>query len=133
MKNVIILLSLFSLGWLGCGDDKDKVLGSNDNDVINIVRVGYFADHPSPEQTIGQAVEDFFGNPKWVSLVAEDGNTYVNLTGKITFLDEEVDALVQFRVDKEAGTFIINAFEMNGIPQNDAMKLGLVEALYEED
>jgi hypothetical protein len=133
MKKVIAVLCIIQFIAVACGDNKDKVLGSNDNAVISIVKQGHFSGHIAPERNIGQAVDNFFGNPRWMSLIGEDGKTYVNLTGKMRFLDEEVDALVQFQVDVEAGTFELNAFEMNDIPQNNIMKLGLIEALYEED
>ena len=112
-----------------CGDDKG--VGAGDDRALTIVKDGNFAGYP--DHTVGEAVSCFFGSPKWASVQGEDGNTYVNLTGRMTFLEEPVDALVQFRVDKDAGTFEVNAFELNDIPQANAMTLALVEALYGED
>ena len=124
------LVTIVAMTVIACGDD-DKVVGAGDDRALSIVQDGHFTDHP--EYSVGEAVACFVGNPKWSSLEAEDGNTHVNVTGRITFLDEPVDALVQFRVDKDAGTFALNAFELNDIPQNDLLKLALIEAMYGED
>ncbi len=131
MRTKWMFLALVVAGiGAACGDD-DKVVGAGDDRALSIVQDGHFTDHP--EYSVGEAVACFVGNPKWSSLEGEDGNTYVNVTGRITFLDEPVDALVQFRVNKDAGTFALNAFEMNDIPQNDLLKLALIEAMYGED
>ena len=113
----------------GCGDD--KVVGSGDDRALSIVQDGNFTGHD--DYTVGQAAACFFENPKWTSLKAEDGSNYVNLTGGMTFAGEPVEALIQFRVDKDAGTFVINAFEIDDAPQDDALKLSLIEAMYGED
>jgi hypothetical protein len=72
------------------------------------------------------------GNDRALSIV-QDGNTYVNLTGRMTFNGVPADASLQFCVDTDAGTFEMNAFEINDIPQSDAMKLTLIEVMYGDD
>ena len=130
MRITRMLLAVATVAVAACGDD-DTVVGAGDDRALSIVQDGHFTDHP--EYSVGEAVACFVGNPKWSSLEGEDGNTYVNVTGRITFLDEPVEALVQFRVDQDAGTFELNAFELNAIPQNNLMKLALIEAMYGED
>jgi hypothetical protein len=73
------------------------------------------------QKTVGQMASDYFGGPSWESGVADDGRTYVNLTGQITFNEKPVDAAIQFLVHKSQERFEVNAFEMNGIPQNILM------------
>ena len=58
------------------------------------------------------------------------GSISVNATGKITYMDKEVKAEIQFIVNKDNGTFNMNAFEMNGIPQNVFMVAGLINKMF---
>ena len=51
----------------------------------------------------------------------------------MTYLDEPVDALVQFTAPMtDYASFEIAAFELNGIPQNAFMISGLVIAMCDE-
>ena len=95
------------------------------------VKDGNFTGYP--DHTVGQAAACFFGTPKWSTLTGKDGATYVNLEGRMTLGGEPVDALLQFRVDKSAQTFQMNAFEIDDVPQNDARKLELIAVLFGED
>lgn len=56
-----------------------------------------------PDTTVGDAFEEFF-----------------------------VDALVQFYVDED-GDASMQAFEMNGIPQDEDMQDALIEVIFEDD
>ena len=96
---------------------------------VTIVKNGTLNSYPN--KTIGEAVNSFFGNPKWKKIIADDGHTYVNAEGKITYMEKEVNAAIQFRIYKETNTFEINAFEINGVPQNNFMLYGLLSKMYE--
>lgn len=98
---------------------------------INRIQEGTFND--CSKATIGDLVDNFFSNPKWEAIEATDGNNYVNLSGGMTYLDEPVDALVQFTAPMtDYASFEIAAFELNGIPQNVFMISGLVIAMCDE-
>ena len=94
-----------------------------------IVRAGSF--DACKGATVDGMVKGFFGSPSWATIKADDGNTYVNIKGAMTFMEKPVTGLVQFRVDKNTGRFETNAFEMNGIPQNGLMLYGLLTKLCE--
>lgn len=97
--------------------------------VVQIVQDGSLEGYPS--KTLGEAVDGFLQNPRWEHVRGEDGNDYVNITGKASFMDSTVDMLLQYRVDRDSESFELQAFEMNGIPQNMLMYTGLLSAMYE--
>jgi hypothetical protein len=97
---------------------------------IKMIKEGKLNNYP--EKTIGEAVDGFFGNPKWEKLIAEDGLTYVNVSGKMTFMEKEVDGLLQFKISESGDRFEVNSFEMNEIPQNKLMLVGLINKMFEE-
>lgn len=117
---VIIVIAIASGGGGSTGDPE----------IISMVKNGHLSEYP--RKTIGEAFNNFFGSPRWGAIVAEDGNDYVNVTGKIMFQEKKVNAAVQFKVDKDAGTFEINAFEINEVSQMNIMLIGLLENIYEE-
>lgn len=100
---------------------------------IKIVKSGHFDNHP--EKTVGEAIEGFMSSPQWESGTGIDGETkgktLVNVKGKITFMEKEVTAALQFIVDTTKETFQLNAFELNGIPQNPFMTVALIEKMFE--
>ncbi len=118
---VIIVIAIASGGGGG---------STGDPEIISMVKNGHLSEYP--QKTIGEAFNNFFGSPRWGAIVAEDGNDYVNVTGKIMFQEKKVNAAVQFKVDKDAGTFEINAFEINEVSQMNIMLIGLLENIYEE-
>ncbi len=121
-NHTFILLAFLFLG--GClGDSKE----------IQIVKNGHFNNYPS--KPIGEAVDQFFGNPTWESGTGIDGETkgktLVNVGGRMTYMEKEVQGKIQFVVNKETGVFEIQAFEMNGIPQNRLMMAALLEKMFQ--
>ncbi len=89
--------------------------------------------------TIENRVNNFFSNPKWEAIQADNGMDYVNLYGGITFMEKPVDAAVQFSGlslyelmnPSEVVSVSIVAFELNEIPQNQMMISSLVFAMCE--
>lgn len=102
---------------------------SSQSAVVQMVQNGTLADYPS--QTLGDAVDSFLRNPRWEHIRGEDGNDYVNITGKASFMGSTVDMLLQYRVDRDSGSFELQAFEMNDVPQNMLIYTGLLSAMYE--
>lgn len=98
---IAVIVGIF--GFLGGDSDAD------------MVENGYL--DSCPEYTFGEMANAFLNNPKFESLVADDGYVYVNLTGGFTYDGKPVNGLVQFSV-KVDDSFEYQAFEINGQPQN---------------
>jgi hypothetical protein len=110
----LILISGVLLLLAGCGSDS----------AIDLVKNGNMDN--CPQKTLGQMANDYMDSPSWESLVADDGLTYVNLRGGITYDGIPVTALVQFLVNENTNRFEINALEINNLPQNMFMAIGLL-------
>lgn len=116
---VVAVLILFSV----CAGNSD----------ISLVKKGYFFSYD--EMTVGEAIDNFFANPEWSSGEPVDkvlkGYTLVNCKGGITYYGDYAEAEIQFLVDKDDGSFVLHAFEINGVPQSDYMIEGLIESMFE--
>lgn len=97
----------------GCGDSAE----------IKMVKNGTL--QMCPGSTVDQMVDGFMGDPSWESGKSDDGKEFVNAVGKITLQEKPVTAKVQFLIDKKQNSFQFNAFELNDIPQNNLMAMGL--------
>lgn len=95
---------------------------------ISMVKNGTLANFPN--KTIGEAIEGFMGNPHWDTILGNDGNKYVNVTGSISYMQEEVRAAIQYRLNDNDNSFQINALEFNGIPQNGLILAVLLDKMY---
>lgn len=82
------------------------------------------------EKTLEEAIDGFMGSPKWEAIKADDGNVYVNVKGTILYQEKEIEAIIQYKVNKD--TFEFNALEFNEIPQNMFMYFGLINKMYEK-
>jgi hypothetical protein len=106
--------------------------GCGDSSAIKLVKSGNFN---GCHKTVEQAVNDFFGSPKWDSGTGSDGPTkgltLVDLQGRVELYGKEVTAVLQFIVDEKNGTFEAHALEVNGVPQPPIMILGLVSKMCE--
>jgi hypothetical protein len=103
-------------------------LGISNNQTVNEVKNGYLTLYP--DKTLGEAINGFFGNPKWESIKATDGNIYVNITGKITSNGQLADAILQYEIDNS--TFVFHSFEINGVPQNMLMYSQVLDEMYKK-
>lgn len=111
--NRILLLIVVALALVGC-----------DSDEVKMVKGGTL--HSCPNKTIEQMVDGYMGSPSWESLVADDGNSYVNIKGRITYSDKPVTATVQFLVEPQNQTFQFQAIEINDVPMNGLLGLSLL-------
>lgn len=123
----VILIAILSL-ISGIGS-KFPIDNLPDDEYVVMVKNGKLKGYPN--KTIGKAINSFFSKPKWKHIVDNKGKHYVNATGGITYANKPVNAMLQFKVNKEKGTFTINAFEMNGVPQNKLIYLSLIEKIFE--
>lgn len=116
---------------------RDRARARSEPKAVHIVKSGYFTSHPAPAKDIGDAVNAFFGDPKWESGIGTDpdpetqGKTLVNIKGKVRFMGKDVDAALQFVVNEDTGAFQARSLEFNGIPQNQLMLVGLIDKMYE--
>lgn len=102
--------------------------GGRGDKYVQMVRGGILDGYP--QKTVGEAFDDFLDNPKWESGVSEDGERFVNVKGGILYLNKEAELAVQFFVDEKNEAFQYNACEINGVPQNNLIFWGLLEAVY---
>ena len=117
MRKIIVIFFLFFIN--ACGQTPEVLM----------VQGGKLESCPS--KTIEQMVDGFMGFPSWESLVAEDGNNYVNISGDITYAGKPIKALLQFKVNKDE-TFEYNALEYNGVVQNNLESMNLLTTMCEE-
>ena len=85
-----------------------------------------------PQATVKELVNNYVQSPKWKAFVATDGEDYVNIEGEITYYEQPVDMVLQFKVDKNRDIFEVNAFEINKIPQNILMQNALLQNMCDE-
>jgi len=104
------------------------VMNGGMNSEISMVKNGTLSGYPN--KTVGEAVEEFFGDPNWQAILGNDRNKYVNVTGSISYMQEEVRALMQFKLNVKNNSFEINALEFNGIPQNRLILTALLDKMY---
>ncbi len=105
-------------------------LRDSDSD-IEMVRSGSFIDFP--QVAVGDAIDNFFGNPEWQSFVDGRGKLhYVNVTGTITYANQPAKAVIQFAVNPKTGAFNTRSLEINGEPQNAYILTALIEKMLTE-
>lgn len=146
MKKFVVFLLIISSLLTGCSTDfnnkyvqmvkgaissllTDLSIGSN-NKYVQMVKGG----HPNswPNITYEAAFSAFFGSPEWKYFKTKDGKKIVEFTGKCTYHDVPVNALLQFIVDEQAGTFEAAHLSFNEVPQNKLICLSLIEKAFDE-
>ena len=85
-----------------------------------------------PQATVKEMVNNYVPSPKWSAFVADDGEDYVNIEGEITYMDEPVDMVLQFKVYTDNDTFEVNAFEINDEPQNIFIQAAFLDVMCSE-
>ena len=83
-----------------------------------------------PNYTVGTLVENYMGDPEWESGQSNNGNTYVNISGNITFLDKPARGVLQLLINDNGFSF--HAFEINGEPQSDIIAMVLLNNMCED-
>ena len=85
------------------------------NKNIQIVQNGYL--EAIPDQKIGPAFKEFFGEPKWTSFTSTDNKEVVEFTGKCRWNGEPADFKMQFIMLKD-GNFRVGAMKVNDKSMN---------------
>jgi hypothetical protein len=95
---------------------------------VSLVKNGHLEGYP--DVTVGHLADHFLESPQWSAGEDDNGDRFVNVSGKMTYMDKPVQALIQFTIHEER--FDLHAFEMNGIPQNNLWKAEFFAKVYEE-
>lgn len=117
MQKIFILLTLTILFMASCFDSSEN---------INIVKNGSFYSYP--DITVGKMVNTIFEKVNWEEIIADDGNSYVNMYG---YTEDDDEVLIQFRIkyrDNLEKYWEVNAMEMNGEPTTTR---GIANDLYD--
>ena len=85
------------------------------NKNIQIVQNGHL--DAIPNQKIGPAFKEFFGEPKWTSFTSTDNKEVVEFTGKCRWNGEPADFKMQFIMLKD-GNFRVGAMKINDESMN---------------
>ena len=85
------------------------------NKNIQIVQNGHL--DALPNQKIGPAFKEFFGEPKWTSFTSTDNKEVVEFTGKCRWNGEPADFKMQFIMLKD-GNFRVGAMKINDESMN---------------
>ncbi|MCC5911647.1 MAG: DUF4339 domain-containing protein [Clostridiaceae bacterium] len=110
-------------------DNPSLNFGTGNSTAINMVQEGRLDLYP--DVTLGDMIDGFFENPKWSSIIADDGNRYINVEGKILFDGRTKNVAIQYQLDTSSGRFEFHALEIDDIPQNILVYFGLIESMYE--
>jgi len=102
---------------------------SNSSKNIDIVRNGYLESYK--HMTLGEALNGYLESPNWEEIDADDGNKYINITGKCLYLDKEVDVVVQYLIYEDSYEFEYNALAFNGVAQDIFVYGELIDNAFE--
>ena len=85
-----------------------------------------------PNTTYGEAFNNFFGNPRWSHFESDDSQQVVEFTGDMEYGGTPVNALIQFVIDAENGTFEATFLSFNEVPQTQMMLWTLINTVFGE-
>jgi len=80
-----------------------------------------------PDRTLEQMVNSYFGKPKWEAIESDNGLSYVNIVGDITFLNKPAKVLIQYLDESDGIEF--NAMELNGVALNEEYYSDIMEKM----
>lgn len=115
-------LSLILTGAATC------LLMGCDSSEVQMVKGGTL--HSCPNTTVEQMVDSYMANPDWESITSSDGDSYVNISGDISYAEKDVRATLQFKIDQQ--TFEFQAFEINDVPMNSLLAMSLLAQMCSE-
>lgn len=151
---LIIVLIISNTGCSSQGENYNSITGDAIDQASNLVQmedenvimVKKGCPESFPGITYEDAFGDFFSNPTWKYFKGTskgpdddgDGNPdftsenidVVEFTGRCSYMDVDVKALIQFVLDKKNGTFEAYCLSLNDIPQNGLMLVSLIEKAF---
>ena len=99
------------------------------NKNIQIVQNGHL--DAIPNQKIGPAFKEFFGEPKWTSFTSTDNKEVVEFTGKCRWNGEPADFKMQFSMLKD-GNFRVGAMKINDESMNILESAAIMKKIISE-
>lgn len=132
----------------GCSEDDvvDQVANVEQALDENVLMVKNGSPNAYPDKTYGETFDNFFGSPTWKYFVGtqdgpdDDGDgepdytkenvDVVEFTGYCMYKDVRVKALIQFELDKDAGTFEASYLSFNDVPQNGLTLAALLDTAF---
>lgn len=108
--SVIVIILLF----FACGESK----------YVKMVKKGSMAFCSG--YTVEELANNFMGSPKWKH-INHKGNDYVNVSGDITYDGKPANGALQLWIKNDV--FGYQAFEIDGVPQNDFMAQNLLNQM----
>lgn len=102
---VLVLISIFLVLRIGL------------NNTVEIVVVKQGIIKICPNHSVKEMIDNTMTSPTWTSGRAGGSIYFVNVVGDINFENKKSKALIQFKIDKKAGTCDYQALEINGVAQ----------------
>ncbi|MBQ7264671.1 MAG: hypothetical protein IJS61_01080 [Firmicutes bacterium] len=148
------LLTMVTLCLLLCACSSNSVVSDATDQVANVVqadnenvlKVKNGTNSNYPDITYGEAFGSFFSSPTWKYFKGtqegpdDDGDgkpdytkedvDVVEFTGRCTYRDVEVKALLQFVLDKDTDTFQATFLSFNDVPQSSLIMIALLEKAF---
>lgn len=112
------------------GDALTGAQNAGDSEDVYVMAVKSGALYDYPDETIGDAFNDFFSDPEWKSFVSDDGRTIVEFNGGCTFDGEDAQCCIQFEVFED-GTFETDYADIDGMSLNSFDIDVMYETIYE--
>ena len=112
MKKLVFILSMILIS--ACGQTPEVLM----------VQGGTLGSCQS--KTVKEMIDGFMGSSIWESITADDGASYVNISGDIMYAEKPVRAKIQYKLNADE-TFEFSALEFNDIPQNGFIAMGLLQ------
>jgi hypothetical protein len=85
-----------------------------------------------PDMTVGEAFEQFFGNPQWEYFEADTGESVVEFTGDCVYQEVDVEANLQF-ILHEDDTFEVGALSFNDVLQSELITNALLAKTFDPE
>ena len=102
---IAVIISLISVLFAGCGDDK----------YVHTVKNGSL--DMAKGVPIGKAFDQFFSNEKWESFVSENNERIVEFNGECRWNNNPATCCVQFRILNDS-RFEVSYLDINGVSMN---------------
>lgn len=116
---IVVIISLMSVLFAGCGDDK----------YVQTVKNGSL--DMAKGVPIGKAFDQFFSNEKWESFVSENNERIVEFNGECRWNNNPATCCVQFRILNDS-LFEVSYLDINGVSMNWWDSSGILNKVFQQ-
>ena len=116
---IVVIISLMSVLFAGCGDD--KYVQTVKNGSLDIAK----------GVPIGKAFDQFFSNEKWESFVSENNERIVEFNGECRWNNNPATCCVQFRILNDS-RFEVSYLDINGVSMNWWDSSGILNKVFQQ-